>query len=309
MKLMEVVERKLCEEVLVQMYLKQFLNGVLSVKVVLRIFRLVAEVVEVTTVGSTTIMFLLVFTFCVIGGGGGVVIGGGGGSSYSAGSSTIYYEGVGIDGSLAITYQCAPTQSPTTAPTYLPSVTPTVIPSPAPSTIPTFLPTALPTKLPTILPTIFPSITPTTVPTVQPTVKPSLAPTVVPIFQPTTPPTAEPTSFETKTFAFTGKVQNMTLAGCVNMIQVEVAGARGGDVAGYPDPGLGAKVYDIIALPGVVELLYIYVGGIGADVEGTIGGGRGGFNGGGNPSRFFGTGGGGASDSKFQHLRLTAFLM
>jgi Glycine rich protein len=108
----------------------------------------------------------------------------------------------------------------------------------------------------------------------------------------------------TQTFAFTGLEQPYTVPAGVDSVHIVAVGARGGrgsDAAPNlgGSPGFGARVEaDLTVTPG--QVLFIEVGGRGADGAAVAGGGAGGFNGGGssNDGSFSipGGGGGGATD-------------
>lgn len=244
------------------------------------------------------------------GGGFGGSNGGGGGSSFSNGFDATYFDGVqNGDGYVEIRYVCIcnPTTAPTalpTAPTAKPTANPTLLPTASPTIVPTRLPTLAPTVLPTFSPSFIPTNVPSTAPTPSPTIGPSRTPTIGPNSSPTYLPTAFPTPknlCETNTtiFRYTGYMQQYHVASCASYIIVDAAGARGGDVPGNPDPGLGARVQEgYLPIQGG-SVLYIFVAGAGSDAYGAEDGGLGGYNGGGNPGVFGGTGGGGASDSKY----------
>jgi hypothetical protein len=88
-----------------------------------------------------------------------------------------------------------------------------------------------------------------------------------------------------RSFAYSGDVQKFYMpGGTANGVNIEVWGARGGDV-GYSYGGSGGYTYGKKYKPGVNTLLYVYVGGVGGNPDG-------GWNGGGSGER----GGGGASD-------------
>jgi hypothetical protein len=108
-------------------------------------------------------------------------------------------------------------------------------------------------------------------------------------------------------YAYTGGIQTYTVPAGVNFVQVDMEGANGGAPLHWPSymykslPGNGGRTQCIIPVtPG--QTLNIYVGGAGGN--GTMSGslqvaGNGGFNGGGNGTRYSvyaAGGGGGASD-------------
>jgi hypothetical protein len=115
---------------------------------------------------------------------------------------------------------------------------------------------------------------------------------------------AQPASAATQTFAFTGFEQPYMVPPGVQSVHVVAVGARGG--RGSDDAlivggsaGLGAQLEaDLAVTPG--QVLFIEVGGTGANGGAVAGGGAGGFNGGGssNDGVFAqpGGGGGGATD-------------
>lgn len=119
-------------------------------------------------------------------------------------------------------------------------------------------------------------------------------------------------------FGYTGAEQSYTVPAGVTSVHVTATGAPGG--AGAPGPtrpgvvgGLGAVTAgDLAVKPG--EVLYVEVGGAGADGSAT-GGGLGGWNGGGLGGRSFGGdgsfggGGGGASDVRFCSIDATDCLV
>ncbi len=115
---------------------------------------------------------------------------------------------------------------------------------------------------------------------------------------------AQPAPAATQSFFFTGGEQTYTVPVGVNAIHVTAIGARGGtgshgSFVGGP-PGFGARVEaDLAVTPG--QVLFVEVGGTGADGADVASGGGGGFNGGGssNPGSILDTpggGGGGATD-------------
>ena len=115
---------------------------------------------------------------------------------------------------------------------------------------------------------------------------------------------AQPASAATQTFAFTGFEQPYMVPAGVHSVHVIAVGAKGGrgsdtdtDIGG--SPGFGARIEaDLPVTPG--QVLFIEVGGTGADGGGVGGGGAGGFNGGGSSNDGVfghpGGGGGGATD-------------
>jgi hypothetical protein len=115
---------------------------------------------------------------------------------------------------------------------------------------------------------------------------------------------AQPAAASTQTFGFTGFEQPYMVPAGVHSVHVIAVGAMGGrgsdsGVSIGGSPGFGARVEaDLIVTPG--QVVFIEVGGTGADGGGIVGGGAGGFNGGGssNDGEFHkpGGGGGGATD-------------
>lgn len=112
-------------------------------------------------------------------------------------------------------------------------------------------------------------------------------------------------SAATRVFGYTGGEQTYLVGPDVHSLHVVAIGAPGGD--GSDDPpnqfgglgGFGARLEgDLAVTPG--QMLFVEVGGIGADGGGVAGGGKGGFNGGGSSDDggflLPGGGGGGASD-------------
>lgn len=109
----------------------------------------------------------------------------------------------------------------------------------------------------------------------------------------------------TQVFGYTGGEQTYVVGPEVHSLHVVAIGAPGGD--GSDDPptqrgglgGLGARLEgDLAVTPG--QVLFVEVGGAGADGGGVAGGGKGGFNGGGSSNNGVfllpGGGGGGATD-------------
>jgi glycine rich protein len=115
---------------------------------------------------------------------------------------------------------------------------------------------------------------------------------------------AQPASASTQTFGFTGLEQPYMVPAGVHSVHVIAVGAMGGSGSDSGEniggsPGFGARVEaDLPVTAG--QILFIEVGGTGADGGGIVGGGAGGFNGGGssNNGEFHepGGGGGGATD-------------
>jgi hypothetical protein len=105
----------------------------------------------------------------------------------------------------------------------------------------------------------------------------------------------------TKTFNYSGVVQNFTVPNGVTSITIQAFGAQGGNGYAGASGGNGGSVTATIAVaPG--DMLYIRVGGQGGTSVGSTGG-SGGYNGGGNGGSGFlpmidlaGSAGGGASD-------------
>jgi hypothetical protein len=117
--------------------------------------------------------------------------------------------------------------------------------------------------------------------------------------------TPQPSSAATRTFSFTGTEQSYTVPAGVHSIHVLAVGApggvgsdNGGMITGGP-AGFGDRLEaDLAVTPG--QVLFVEVGGRGADGGDAAGGGAGGFNGGGssNDGGFLlpGGGGGGGTD-------------
>jgi Glycine rich protein/Secretion system C-terminal sorting domain len=115
---------------------------------------------------------------------------------------------------------------------------------------------------------------------------------------------------QTTTFNYTGAVQTYTVPVGVTSLTFVAEGASGGlsawaywTTTGSSDGGFAAHVTGTVNVtPG--QVLDVYVGGLGANGVGTVGG-AGGYNGGGNGAYvysggdFAGGGGGGASDIRF----------
>ncbi len=131
--------------------------------------------------------------------------------------------------------------------------------------------------------------------------------TVVYYAAPTTTDNCKPAA--TQTFSFAGGVQTFTVPAGVTSIDVDMAGAAGGQAAysiyylGYPyfygDPAKGGRVQAKMAVtPG--QVLYLNVGGAGQSGADPYTVNAGGYNGGGNGSTdysyYVAGGGGGASD-------------
>ncbi len=94
------------------------------------------------------------------------------------------------------------------------------------------------------------------------------------------------------TFSYTGAQQTWVVPAGVTSVTVDIQGAKGGRGGSGPLGGDGGRTQGTLAAtPG--ETLYIYVGGVGVDANGT---GAGGFNGGGAGAINGGGGGGGSSD-------------
>ncbi len=113
------------------------------------------------------------------------------------------------------------------------------------------------------------------------------------------------------TFQFTGGMQVWTVPAGVTSIQVNMAGASGGNATGSRG-GLGGRVTGTIPVtPG--QPLYIYVGGEGVTGNGLTGWVNGGFNGGGrgylSSSANSAGGGGGASDIRMFGASFSARVM
>lgn len=109
--------------------------------------------------------------------------------------------------------------------------------------------------------------------------------------------------YQSKTFNYSGAPQTFTVPAGVTSLLVDMAGAQGGhesSSAGLPfgDPGWGGRVQATIPVT-PLQVLTIYVGGVGKDGNATSAG-AGGYNGGGNGGiaygQYTGGGGGGASD-------------
>lgn len=98
-----------------------------------------------------------------------------------------------------------------------------------------------------------------------------------------------------KQFHYTGIVQTFTVPSTITHINIELAGASGGDFGGIVG-GAGAIVHANYVPVAPQETLYIYVGG--AATSNEQGGTFGGYNGGGAAGHWFGTSGGGATDGK-----------
>ncbi|MEW6470323.1 MAG: T9SS type A sorting domain-containing protein, partial [Bacteroidota bacterium] len=112
-----------------------------------------------------------------------------------------------------------------------------------------------------------------------------------------------------QTFSYTGSQQSFTVPAFVTSVTVDVKGASGGQ--GMPPAthagGKGGRVQATFPVnPG--DILYIYVGGVGADGAPPTTAGAGGFNGGGNAAMssttYAGGGGGGASDIRLNGTAL-----
>ena len=107
-----------------------------------------------------------------------------------------------------------------------------------------------------------------------------------------------PSVSDTVTYSFTGGVQAYTVSAGVTSIVVDMGGAAGGspyNCCGTDPHALGGRVQcNLTVTPG--QVLYLYVGGQGADWTSSIGApGTGGYNGGGSAGSFAAAGGG-ASD-------------
>ena len=110
-------------------------------------------------------------------------------------------------------------------------------------------------------------------------------------------------------FEYTGEVQYFKIPKGVHSVDVEIAGAGGGDDECEANKKwLGGKGHSIqakIDIPVGNDELYIYVGGAGNGRissecnKGIIK--KGGFNGGGDSGRHFGAAGGGSSDIRTHH--------
>lgn len=97
-------------------------------------------------------------------------------------------------------------------------------------------------------------------------------------------------------FSYTGSVQTFTVPTGVTNLGVDVRGAMGGkDYLNYSTNSGGGRVQCNLAVtPG--QVLYVYVGGRGADGTASTGTVAGGFNGGGSRYYLYSGSGGGASD-------------
>ena len=119
-----------------------------------------------------------------------------------------------------------------------------------------------------------------------------------------------PSLAQTTTFTYTGAAQTYTVPLGVYSISMDVQGAQGGGAGpvsslGTPTRGKGGRVQATLAVsPG--QILYVFVGGCGAD--GTATGATGGFNGGGNSTGtgiYSGGSGGGGTDIRMGGTALT----
>jgi hypothetical protein len=86
---------------------------------------------------------------------------------------------------------------------------------------------------------------------------------------------ATPTAFVTQAFTYTGAQQSFTVPAGVTSVSIDAYGAQGGNSGGLGGRATGA----LSVTPG--QVLYVYVGGAGANGSGS-GWHAGGFNGGGN---------------------------
>jgi len=105
---------------------------------------------------------------------------------------------------------------------------------------------------------------------------------------------------QTTTYNYTGGIQTYTVPSGLSSVGIDMAGAQGGNsyaTASYGFGGAGGRVQCNLAVSGG-EVLYLYVGGVGANGSGSgSGDAAGGYNGGGNGGTDnYGGGGGGASD-------------
>jgi len=95
-------------------------------------------------------------------------------------------------------------------------------------------------------------------------------------------------------FSYTGAFQTWTVPCGVTSININAFGARGGNITngfGSRSGGYGGNATgNLVVTPG--QILYVYIGGVGATDLGGVGG----YNGGGISSTQYGAGGGGASD-------------
>lgn len=98
---------------------------------------------------------------------------------------------------------------------------------------------------------------------------------------------------------YVGYKQLIFVPAASNLVDIELCGGRGGSSLMDPNisPGFGSRVQHHAFPVTAGVALSVFIGGNGDDFEGEYS--RGGFNGGGRPGIYSGTGGGGASDSKF----------
>ncbi len=105
------------------------------------------------------------------------------------------------------------------------------------------------------------------------------------------------------TIAYTGSMQTYTVTPGTFSVVVDMQGGKGGNgYSGYGNGGAGGRAQGTIATnPG--DVLYLFVGGVGANSGGTA---AGGFNGGGTSGTSgYGGGGGGASDIRIAGTALS----
>jgi hypothetical protein len=155
-----------------------------------------------------------------------------------------------------------PTGQPSAQPSHQPSAQPTQIPTAQPSCLPSGQPTGQPStqpsRVPSRQPTGQPTVAPSRQPTAQPTSQPSCAPSIQPSRQPTCKPSTQPSSAPTKVVVSSASlgcsVSVLATGRTFAAVEVNLHGARDGDVRLYAVVKVGGRSQPADAIAVALQL-------------------------------------------------------